>query len=447
MVRNNTVSQTVNSNLCVSCGACKGICPQKCISWERSRGMFNPVIDEDQCISCGLCLKVCPGIQQEYENVRGIKDESVLIGPYMKVCNANSKSSILRHISASGGIVSTLINHLLTEGTYDAAFCVSTYNYEKQVGSELITGEKLNLATEEDTMPKSRYVAVSHESAISFITNNPDKKVVLIGTSCAVRALEMIIRIKKLNRDNYLIIGLFCDKIFNYNIFEYFSNHKACGNRKLELLHFKNKDSGGWPGNMKFIYSDGSHSFVNENERMKMKAYFMPERCLYCLDKLNVNADISVGDNFTNVASSKLGSNSVIIRTHRGLKSWKIISTEVDEYECDIEVIMSAQNLKARYGNGVFAKQKELLVKEKKGQEICLNKGLDFEIIPENARDQWQEALNKIEMGAIYKENPNILIKHITKIEFKKKVNAIRLFPKELLHKTKILIFGYKEIE
>lgn len=442
MIKNNTVSVTANWNLCVSCGACRGVCPKKCISWNRSNGMFNPILDEEGCISCGMCAQVCPGLEHEYEHVDRVKGELALVGSCVKTCNANSKNRKLRHVSASGGVVSTLINRMLADNIYDVAFCVGDYNYETQVSSELVSKVKLDFKIEESTLPKSRYIAVLHEEAISFIITNPDKKAILVGTSCAVRAFEKVIKIKNLNRDNYLLIGLFCDKIFNYNIFEYFSNHKVCGHRKLDLIHFKNKDSGGWPGNMKFIYSDGSYSFVNENERMKMKAYFMPERCLYCLDKLNVNADISVGDNFTDVASSKLGSNSVIIRTQRGMKIWEFISEEIDEYECDIEKIICAQDLKTRYGNYIFAKQKELLMKGGKALEICLNKGIEAETIPENAKEKWQEALNKLEMGAIYKENPDILLKHIAKVEFKQKIDNIRRMPKEILHKVKSLIIN-----
>lgn len=71
-------------------------------------------------------------------------------------------------------------------------------------------------------------------------------------------------------------------------------------------FNFKNKDSGGWPGNMKFYFSDGKCVFKNKSERVKIKDYFKPERCVYCVDKLNVFADISLGDNYTDQNSSSL---------------------------------------------------------------------------------------------------------------------------------------------
>lgn len=76
---------------------------------------------------------------------------------------------------------------------------------------------------------------------------------------------------------------------------------------------------------MKFIFTDGTVAYQDKAERVKIKNYFMPERCLYCIDKLNVYADISVGDNYTQQDSSLLGSNSVIIRTNIGMTVWESV--------------------------------------------------------------------------------------------------------------------------
>lgn len=82
---------------------------------------------------------------------------------------------------------------------------------------------------------------------------------------------------------------------------------RYCGGNALEKLHFKNKESGGWPGDMKFFPENAGSFYVPLGERARMKRYFMPERCLYCVDKLNVLGDISLGDNYTNTASSPPG--------------------------------------------------------------------------------------------------------------------------------------------
>ena len=44
-------------NICVSCGACRKVCPRAAISiWK---GCYA-VVDGAKCVGCGLCVKVCP---------------------------------------------------------------------------------------------------------------------------------------------------------------------------------------------------------------------------------------------------------------------------------------------------------------------------------------------------------------------------------------------------
>ena len=45
---------------CTGCGACKYICPKKCIELkENCEGFLYPYIKSDACAACGLCKKVC----------------------------------------------------------------------------------------------------------------------------------------------------------------------------------------------------------------------------------------------------------------------------------------------------------------------------------------------------------------------------------------------------
>lgn len=139
-----------------------------------------------------------------------------------------------------------------------------------------------------------------------------------------MQAIRRIISMYHLEEENYLLIGLFCEGVMNYNVWNYF-NDKFCKGKELSAFHFKNKESGGWPGNVKLIFADGSFKYIDKKERVKVKRYFKPERCLYCIDKLNVTADISLGDNYTGIDSSPLGSDSVIVRTSKGLEAWKAV--------------------------------------------------------------------------------------------------------------------------
>ena len=46
-----------DKNICVSCGACRKVCPKEAITiWK---GCYA-VADTEKCIGCGLCAKTCP---------------------------------------------------------------------------------------------------------------------------------------------------------------------------------------------------------------------------------------------------------------------------------------------------------------------------------------------------------------------------------------------------
>ena len=45
----------INKDLCITCGACKSICPHDAIVYENG---FN--VNESRCIGCSKCLNICP---------------------------------------------------------------------------------------------------------------------------------------------------------------------------------------------------------------------------------------------------------------------------------------------------------------------------------------------------------------------------------------------------
>lgn len=110
---------------------------------------------------------------------------------------------------------------------------------------------------------KSKYIPANIEKAIKYILTNRRNKVIMVLVPCHVHALLKLIEKEKLNRDNYFIIGLFCDKTLNYNFYEYY--HKKYGS--FNRLDYRNKEKKGWPGDTKLYFNEKS-KFVSRYERM-----------------------------------------------------------------------------------------------------------------------------------------------------------------------------------
>lgn len=416
----NTVQYTVQNDLCCGCGICKGICPKSCISWDSNNGLYLPHVDNSTCINCGLCISVCPGLGHAYEEQNSAEETAT--GTVLACHNAWSKDNDLRHVSASGGVVSSMIRSLLTSGQYDGAFCLDSYDYRNQLKTRLYTLSDIENSWNTSNAPKSRYLPVSHENAICYMKQNSAKRLIFVGTSCAIRGLQAAIQKLNLNREQYLFIGLFCDKVFNYNVRSYFEDTYANGN-KLKALHFKNKESGGWPGDMKFFPENGDAFYVPLEERAKAKAYFMPERCMYCVDKLNVCADISLGDNYTGKDDSPLGSNSVIIRTPAGMSAWNNSLTELEIRPIEIDNIQKAQYLIGRLNNLYFGDLKSAILEHK----IDLNCGVPRNQSCREYERAWHNSLKKIECGAQYHVNPQKIKKRMKK-DSKKTSALVNIF-------------------
>lgn len=400
----NTVQYTAQNNLCCGCGICKGICPKGCIFWGKKNGLYLPEINENLCVNCGLCASVCPGLGHTYEE-KGTAVETIT-GPVQACFNAWSKDAELRHVSASGGVVSTIVRSLLIKGMYDGAFCLDSYNYCEQLKTRLFTAEEVDVSWSKSNAPKSRYLPVSHENAVLYMKSHRESKLVIVGTSCAIRGLLAAIRKLNLNREQYLFIGLFCDKVFNYNVLSYFEDTYAAG-ATLEALHFKNKESGGWPGDMKFFLKGGETLYVPLTERAKSKDYFVPERCLYCVDKLNACADISLGDNYTGKDDSPLGSNSVIIRSEVGMYVWSTVSSELEVRDGSIVDVQNAQAIDWRLNNLYFG--------DLGCSQIDLNCGVPREKQTASYYRAWQNSLRKLQTGAVYDADPNAIKRQIIK--------------------------------
>ncbi len=374
--------------------------------------MYYPVIDPAQCVECGLCSRVCPGVQMEFAPAESI--EKSMEGNALACFNAWSTDSQKRHCSASGGVLSTLIPALLEQGRYDCVFCLNSYDYREQLHARHHMATDFSGDWASNKSPKSRYLPVSHEEAVAYMRAHPTERLILIGTSCAIRGLTKAIRQLYRDREQYLLIGLFCDKVFSYHIMDYYQQERFCNGKELSELHFKNKESGGWPGDLKFRFSDGSTCYHDKSNRAGMKEYFMPERCLYCIDKLNIQADISVGDNYTGIDESPLGSNSVIIRTERGLAAWQSVCDQIETRSISLENISKAQALSWRANNAQYAMVKQKKVAEKTGEALTLIPGISVE---ENRHvtANYTNMLARLHSGKVFPEHPEELEKQIRK--------------------------------
>jgi len=391
-VNKQTISKITETNQCVSCGLCSAVCPQDCISFDRHDGIYIPQIDDEKCMKCELCFRICPGNQFDYNREYQVttEPEDFWFGNYRGILSMQSKNDVILKNATSGGVVTQLVRNLLDCGDYDCAFLVDTYNYSQQVHTKKFESSDNLLKT-----TKSRYIPVTQKDAIAYALKNRDKRIIFVGTGCFVHGLINVCRNFSLSRDHYFIIGLFCDRTMHYGIYDYFKQHPKCKGTLNHLL-FRTKETGGWPGNMRLTFREnGGFVDLKSTERMAVKDYFQLERCLYCLDKLNQFADISVGDDYATTKIDKRGRSAVIIRTEQGEKIIEHMATDFHSYPLTKTDLAKSQKLHLRKKNLDFITARRLTPKIP--QKVIRNWA-------KNGNDsgcEYQDRIRKLKMGRV----------------------------------------------
>lgn len=290
-------------------------CTDGAVNMENRNGQLFPLVDADKCTDCGICLEVCPGIDIDPFELRYVEiSESKLDGPYLESYTAYSNDLSIRKNSTSGGLITTLVTELIKDRVFDVAFTLPF---------DTFTGKPARLKATTDTgeilrSAKSKYIPASVHDIVISLSERPDLRYIVVGTSCQIHGIKKFLNMSKIAEDNILFLGLFCIKTFNFNIIRFFQDTYGKAGEKLVKFEFRTKEKGGWPGNSKVYFDSGRELIIDKAVRGKLSQFFQLKRCLFCADKFNRLADISFGDCYIAGKGDSLGKSSVIIRTEKG---------------------------------------------------------------------------------------------------------------------------------
>ncbi|MDD5069540.1 MAG: Coenzyme F420 hydrogenase/dehydrogenase, beta subunit C-terminal domain [Candidatus Omnitrophica bacterium] len=346
-----TVFRTRSLNLCISCEICRAVCPVGAITMEYSGGQFLPKIARDKCINCKACLSVCPGFDLDWQ---GIREPADLNDSFYQNQRASytlyCKDQSIRNNSTSGGFITSLLAELIKNKEYDYAFVLNSNISQSQ--SAMLSAE--NNASAIISSAKSKYVPVSVYNLVKTLKDYPDKKYVVVGTSCSILGIRKFLGYFDIPKDNCLFLGLFCEKTMNFNMIKFFGDRYRTKKEKLNEFTFRNKNPLGWPGSVGLGFDSGRTCFVDRRERMNLKKFFQLNRCLFCLDKFNLKADISCGDCYIVGKSDSRGKSSVIVRSKLGQEIFNRYSYLFESEVETIDSIVSAQNITEKDKNLLY---------------------------------------------------------------------------------------------
>ena len=314
-MNDSTVLKTRKFDLCVSCEICLAVCPEEAISMEYSLGKFLPKIDADKCIECKKCLDNCPGIDIIPQKLRHEKNIDVIIkGNLLECYTAYSRDAKLRTNSTSGGIITTLIKALIESKEFQSVFVLDFEKFE----TSPIRLEETSDVHKIVKSAKSKYLPASVYNVINKIKEKPNSKIIIIGTPCQLTGIKKFVKSNNINDNNILFLGLFCSSTMNFNFLRFMQDNYSKRGETIKEYMYRTKEKYGWPGNSKITFNSGRNIILDRTIRTNLKKYFGLNRCLFCYDKANKNADIVFADCYIKNKQDVKGTSNILIRTEKG---------------------------------------------------------------------------------------------------------------------------------
>ena len=306
-------AEVVKKGICGKCGGCVSFCSANRIGALvlDERG-FPAYGEKDKCLECGLCYMVCPQTRPMKDEVDEQFQWRPPIGNFVDVFSARSAHTEVRDKATDGGVVTSLLIHMLEKGFIDGAVvsvsadplrrravvATSAKELLQAAGSQFVESPHL----EEVGKGYTTYVPVV--KSIQEIAPKKISRLAVVGTPCQIGAIRKMQALKIAPSDMVTFtVGLFCMQCFEMgNLMDkaFIKAHKI---RVEDIMRVNIKED--------FILTMKSgvslHIPLKEIEEIARPA------CLACRLFANDYADISVGG-----LGSPEGYTTVMIRTIKG---------------------------------------------------------------------------------------------------------------------------------
>jgi coenzyme F420 hydrogenase subunit beta len=293
------VSEIVEHDLCVRCGACEPSCPVDIIRFDEDALPY--ITDEAACpVNCRRCLKICPG---ETADLAAFDKEMFGVSPHPQSVTgivsrafvAFSTDDQLRHAATSGGFATQLLEFMMMKGYIDGALVLGSVSDEKGWRERPFIARS---PEEIRSAIKSKYRLVPHLKPLKEIEET-DGRYAIVALPCHIHAIKKYIRsTRKLKKRIVFIIGLYCNVAFEPQVYDELCEVNGVEKKDIKHLDFR---AGTWPGTVLATFQNGTKAKVLKAEEMRdefniLKLFYAPNRCNMCIDFSAEHADIAIGD-------------------------------------------------------------------------------------------------------------------------------------------------------
>lgn len=328
------IQEVQKPGLCHHCGGCVTFCTA--INYgalELDEGGRPRYKDIEKCIECGICHSICPEIGELDEEVKREVAWSAPIGRVIETTVARAKDPEIRAKATDGGVVTSLLLHLMDLGRIDGAIVAMKAGPFRRIPWLAITKEEIIEAAgfHFDTSHGMKHFSQIYSVYSTFsasimelgeVAKKHLNRVAFVGTPCQINALRRMETLGVVPAGSIKFhLGLFCTGNF------FFGEQQR--QRLEEIGNFK------WDEVRKVNVKEEMliHLKSNEIRRIPLgKLDFMKRyACQFCDDYAAEYADISFGG-----IGAEEGWTTVITRSPLGravLADAKGVDVEVYSYK------------------------------------------------------------------------------------------------------------------
>lgn len=212
---------------CCGCGACRNVCPQKCIRMEYDKeGFAYPQADSARCIECGLCEKACPILQWQPKQSE-LKQSAFVV---------QNKDATVHRQSTAGGAFTGIAEYVIDQG--GVVFGV-------EMGKDHVVHHTCVRSKEElYRFRGSKYVQSDTQDTYSQVKENLEegRLVCYSGTPCQIEGLRGYLRGKPY--ENLILVDVVCRAVPSPGIWKQYIGMEESRHGPVESVCFRDKALG-----------------------------------------------------------------------------------------------------------------------------------------------------------------------------------------------------------
>lgn len=394
----NVIDQIVNNDLCIGCGICTVVCPQKALSIQFNNYGEYIAVKKNNCTNeCGLCLKVCPfsdgNMNETYlgaqifnhvEKIKFLPETGYYLDSYV------GYSTQFRRNGASGGIATWLLTTLLKNDIVDYVICATPHNDPEKLFKLEIFDNAFSVFNSSGSV----YYPLEMSQVIQKVLDKSGRYAIT-GLPCFLKSLRLAAQKNtKLGERIVISIGLVCGQMKSKYYTTYLSELAGVSG-ELQKVYYRGKNPDK-PANNYYFYCMNENGFEGKIfwdsgvSEAWVNRWFTPNACNFCDDVFAELADVTVMDAWLPEYSyDNSGTNLVLVRSPivKEMISKGIECDEINVDKISIDKLIQSQAgvldiKRVHLGYRLYLAHKNGLKVPKKRYEVSNNLGFfrNFEL-------------------------------------------------------------------